>query len=289
MSTAHRPTRAQTLRGYLLLPHAVPVLVVMAATAAFALLAAGGWPGAGAMTRLLGAMLGGQVAIGAVNELVDVELDRIARPDKPIPAGLVTERGARIVAISGLVAMVVLSATFGTASLLLCTLGTSCGIAYSLWFKATIWAWAPYLVALPLLPIWVWTALAELEPTLLTAYPLGAGAVIAVQLAQSLPDVASDRAAGVRTLAVALGERRARLASWGAMAVVAVAAALGARWLSSHAAPLVIAAVIALALVGLDVALWRRDARRGVMAAFPCMAVATAALGVGWAMAVVIP
>jgi 4-hydroxybenzoate polyprenyltransferase len=287
MTTATRPSRAEVVRGYLLLPHAVPVTVVLAATAAFALVAAGGWPGAETMARLLGAMLGGQIAIGAVNELVDIELDRAGKPHKPIPAGLVTVRGAKNVVVVGLVAMVALSASFGVASLLLCALGTGCGLAYSLWFKRTIWSWVPYLVALPLLPIWVWTALDEVDPALLGIYPLGAGAVIAIQLAQSLPDVAGDRASGVRTLAVALGERNARLACWGAMALVAILAALLAPVLTDRPAIVLAASAMALALVGIDVLLWRRDPRLGIQAAFPCVAIATVALGVGWVAAMI--
>jgi 4-hydroxybenzoate polyprenyltransferase len=282
-----RATPGQVLRGYLLLPHAVPVIVVMTATAAFALIAAGGWPGTGPLARLLGAMLGGQLAIGAVNELVDVELDRAGKPHKPIPAGLVTERGAWVVAAVGVVAMLVLSATFGVPSLLLCALGTGCGIAYSLWLKRTIWSWVPYLIALPLLPIWVWTALDEVDSALLVVYPIGAGAVVAVQLAQSLPDVASDRAAGIRTLAVALGERRARLACWSAMTLVAIAAAMLAPVLTERPNFVWLAAAVALALVGLNAAIWRRHARTGVMACFPCVAVATVALGIGWVAAVI--
>ena len=131
----------------------MPVLVVMAATAAFALIAAGGWPGIGAMLRLLGAMLGAQLAIGAVNELADAELDAVAKPDKPIPAGLVSRRGAGIVTGCGVSMMATLSITFGIASFLLCAVGTLTGIVYSLWLKRTIWSWVPYLVALPLLPI----------------------------------------------------------------------------------------------------------------------------------------
>jgi 4-hydroxybenzoate polyprenyltransferase len=287
MSSTRAPTPARVLRGYLLLPHAVPVIVVIAATAAFALIASGGWPGAGPMARLLGAMLGGQVAIGAINELVDVELDRAGKPHKPIAAGIVTERGARTVTVVGLGAMAALSATFGVASLLLCALGTGCGIAYSLWFKRTIWAWVPYLIALPLLPIWVWTALDSVDPALLGVYPLGAGAVIAVQLAQSLPDIAGDRAAGVRTLAVALGARRARLACWGAMALTAAGAALLALWLTDRPGIVLAASAVALALVAFDAVLWRRDPHLGVQAAFPCVASATVLLGLAWVAAII--
>ncbi len=281
------PTRRQIVRGYLVLPHAVPVLVVMAATAIFALIAAGGWPGIGPMVRLLGAMLGAQLAIGAVNELVDVDLDRFSKPDKPLAAGLVSRRGAGMVVVVGVVLMFTLSLSFGIASLLLCALGTGTGIAYSLWFKRTIWSWIPYLVALPLLPIWVWTAMDEITAGMFAIVPIGVPAVIAVQIAQSLPDIETDRDAGVRTLAVALGTRWARRTCWGGMVLAASVAALFAVWLTDHPERAWAGAVVALGLVGLNAGLWVRNVRTGVMACFPCIATGAAVLGVAWTAALV--
>jgi len=282
-----RPSRRGVLRGYLVLPHAVPIIVVMTATAAFALIASGGWPGLGPMIRLLGAMFGGQLAIGAVNELVDADLDAIAKPDKPIPSGLVSRRAARIVAIAGTVIMAVLSATFGLAGFGLCALGTGAGIAYSFWFKRTIWSWIPYLVALPLLPIWVWTALSSVRPGMFAIYPIGAAAVVAVQIAQSLPDLEADAGSGVRTLAVALGTQSARRICWGAMLVAAMMAAMLAPKLTGNAALVWIAAAVACALIAVNAILWRRDARAGTLACFPCIASAAVALGIGWTAALV--
>jgi 4-hydroxybenzoate polyprenyltransferase len=287
MMPVSAPSRRRVIHAYLVLPHAVPVLVVMAATAAFGLIAAGGWPGTGAMFRLLGAMLGAQLAIGAVNELADAELDAVAKPDKPIPAGLVSRRGAGIMAGCGASIMASLSLTFGFASFLLCALGTLIGIAYSVWFKRTIWSWVPYLVALPLLPIWVWTALDTVPRGLWAIYPIGAAAVIAVQIAQSLPDVTVDRETDVRTLAASLGPDRACLACWAALVLAATLAALLSPWLTNQPALVVVAALLAVVLVGLDAIIWTRNHQAGVMAAFPCVAVAAAILGIGWAAALI--
>lgn len=287
MTVSQRPSFRQVVHGYLVLPHAVPIIVVMTATAAFALVAASGWPGLGQMARLLGAMFGGQIAIGAVNELVDVELDRVAKPDKPIPAGLVSEHGARIMAITGVSVMAVLSLTFGVDAFLLCALGTGAGVVYSFWFKRTIWSWIPYLVALPLLPIWVWTALREVDPGMFAIYPIGAAAVIAVQIAQSLPDVRADQESGVRTLAVALGSSRARNACWGAMILAASLAAALAPLLTTQPGRVWIAAVATYGLVGLNAFLWSRNARAGTMACFPCVAVSAGILGIGWTAALI--
>src|SRR5918997_6964625 len=100
------------------------------------------------------------------------------------------------------------SAWLGPASFALCALGTGAGLAYDLAFKRSAFSWLPYLVALPLLPTWVWTALDAFDPALLTLYPLGACATLAVHLAQALPDVPVDRAAGIGSATTLLGQRR---------------------------------------------------------------------------------
>lgn len=287
MEEPARPSARQVLRGYLVLPHAVPIIVVMTATAAFALIATRGWPGAGRMASLLGAMFGGQLAIGATNDLLDAGLDAVAKPSKPIPAGLVSRRGARMVAIGGLALMVAGSLRFSLAAFALCVLGTGAGIAYSFWFKRTIWSWIPYLVALPLLPIWVWTALSSVPAGIFAIYPIGAAAVVAVQLAQSLPDVPADRREGVRTLAVALGAGNARAVCWGAVLLAAVLAAGLAPWLTDHPARVWAAALAATGLIGLNAVIWRGDTRRGDLACFPCVATGAVVLGIGWAAALV--
>jgi 4-hydroxybenzoate polyprenyltransferase len=287
MSETLRPTRRQIIHGYLVLPHAAPIVVVMSATAAFAVVAARGWPGLGDLLCLLGAMFGGQLAVGAVNELVDAELDAVAKPGKPIPAGLVSIRGAWLVTIGGLLLMTLFSLRFSLPAFGLCALGTGCGIAYSLWFKRTIWSWVPYLVALPLLPIWVWAALDSVDSGLFAIYPIGAAAVIAVQIAQSLPDIEADRQSGVRTLAVAIGPARAHLVMWGALLLAAGLASLLAAPLTDHPARVWIGAGLSAALVGVNALIWRRNRQSGVLAAFPCVASGAAVLGIGWAAALV--
>lgn len=279
-----RRALVRTLRAYLVLPHAVPVIVVLLTTAGFALLAPDGPPPAGTLTRLLLAMLGGQVAIGAVNEVVDAELDAIAKPHKPIPAGSVSVPAALALAAIGLVAMVVFAAGFGIASLLLCALGTGAGLAYDLWGKRSLLSWLPYLVALPLLPIWVRTALSGFDARLLLLYPLGAFAVVGVHLSQALPDTDADRATGVRNLASALGERRAILLCWAATLSAPLLALALTPALSERPVWVWLAAGIVVSLVGLDAALYATRRRRGVVACFPCVAVSTAAMGLGWVL-----
>ena len=274
------------LSAYLLLPHAVPVLVVMAATLGFTLFFGDGLPPAEIATRLLLAMLGGQLAIGAVNEVVDARLDAVAKPWKPIPSGLISVRTAVAIAIGSLVMMVVMSATLGAASLALCSLGTASGLAYDLWLKRSLFSWVPYLIALPLLPVWVATALGVFNPRLLMLYPLGALAVIGVHLSQALPDVLSDRAAGIRSLSSRLGPRRTLAGCWAATLSAPLLAVIAAPLLAERPSIILVAAIAVAALVGLDAALYAIRPRTGVMACFPCVAISTVVMGLGWVIAV---
>jgi 4-hydroxybenzoate polyprenyltransferase len=279
--------RGEILRAYLVLPHAVPIMAVLAATTAFALVAAGGWPGAVNLVCLLGAMLGGQLAVGAVNELVDVELDRLSKPYKPIPAGLVSHRGARAIVLVGLVLMAAFSARFSPAAFLLCALGNGTGIAYSIWFKRTVWSWIPYIVAVPLIPIWVWTVLDAVPIRMLAIYPLAVPAVIALQLAQSTPDIDSDREAGVRTLAVELGSQWAPRVAWGCVLLPLAIAASVAAWVTEHPEWIWISCLISGGLLASNVVIWRRNPHRGAMSAFPLIAAAVVVLGIGWTLGIV--
>lgn len=284
---SRRPDRRDVLRAYLVLPHAVPIIAVLAATGAFGIVAAGGWPGVGNMFSLLGAMLGGQLAIGAVNELVDVELDHLSKPHKPIASGLVSERGAITVVALGLLMMALFSLQFSLEAFALCALGTGAGIAYSFWFKRTIWSWLPYVLAVPLIPIWVWTAFDSLPARMFAIYPVAIPAMVSLQIAQSVPDINSDRRARVRTLAVVLGEERARNLCWILAMLSLIAAAFLAPMVLAASMWTWIAGLVSLACIAGNIAIWRRDPHAGRMSCFPCIAAAIVVLGVGWTVGLV--
>jgi 4-hydroxybenzoate polyprenyltransferase len=261
-------------------------MAVMATTAAFAAIASDGLPRWRTLAELLLAMLGAQVVIGAVNELVDAETDARVKPSKPIPAGLVTRRGARVLALVAFAGMVWFAALLGWRSLALCVGGTAVGVAYSLWFKRTLLAWLPYLVALPLIPIWVFVAVAGFDARLLVLYPLGALAVVSVHLSQSLPDVAADRASGVRNVTSTLGESASFALVVCAMAASVVVAAVAAALWTDAPRWVFAAGVFVLALQAINLGVFLHRTRSGVMACFPCVAAGTGILGIGWVLAV---
>ncbi len=276
-----------TARAYLVLPHLWATLIVVGATGAFGLLASSGRPDATRFTLLILGALGGQLAVGALNEWCDREADATAKPSKPIPAGLVPASHALGITIGGLVLMVVAGGLLGPLELLVLSIANGCGLVYDLGIKRTPLSWLPYLIALPLVPIWGWLVMDGFEPRLLWLYPIGGLFIIAIHLAQVLPDIVGDRGHGERGLAVVLGERWASVTLWtaalGTTAIVGIAATLFGR----QPAAGLIAATLTGAMLLTALALYRRAPGRVLPHLFELLTTSAVILGCGWALAVV--
>lgn len=219
-----RVTALASFGGLIRLVHPFPSLLCASATAVIAALA--GAPTETA-ARLGLAMLGIQVSIGALNDLVDAPLDASQKPRKPIPSGLVAPRTAGIVAAVGAIAGIGLSAVsgLGTAVAGLACLGL--GYAYDLWLSRTALSWLPLSLALPLLPIHAWLGAVGTIPTgLLSLVPVGVLAGTGLALANGLADFDRDASVGRRAVAVTLGRRWAWVAQTLALATAAALALL---------------------------------------------------------------
>ncbi len=79
-----------------------------------------------------------------------------------------------------------------------------------------------------------------------------------------------------------LGEQRALMLCWmsvlGSVLLAVIAEMLRDAWQS----PMWLAGLIVVGLIALDVVLYHRRPRTGVMAAFPCVAASTAILALAW-------
>ena len=171
------------------------------------------------------AMLGMQFAIGVTNDIVDQELDARAKPWKPIPAGLVSQRTATAIALATGVIGLVLALLAGSIEALLWSGMLACGLAYDLRLKPTPWAWACFSIAFALLPIYAWYgAAAAMPPQWPFLITLAVLAGPALQLANGLVDLETDEAAGLQTLAVRLGRRGVLITMAVLLAVIHVAA-----------------------------------------------------------------
>lgn len=205
--------------GLVRLVHPFPSLLCASATAAIAALAGGSFE---TVVRLGVAMLGIQVSIGALNDLVDAPLDAAEKPRKPIPSGLVAPRAAWIVTVAGALAGISLSAMSGPATAVAALACLGLGYAYDLRLSRTAVSWLPLSIALPLLPIHAWLGAAGTIPAgLVTLVPIGVLGGAGLAIANGLVDVERDARGGRRAVAVALGPRVA----WAAQTIALACAA----------------------------------------------------------------
>ena len=274
-------------RAYLVLPHLWAVIIVVTATGAFGLLAAGGDPDPSRFALLLLGMLGGQLAVGALNEWCDREADAINKPWKPIPAGDISPNEALGVTAFGLVLMVVCGGLLGLPELVVLTIANGSGLVYDLGVKRTPLSWLPYLVALPLVPIWAWLAMDGFQPRLLWLYPIGGLLIVAIHLSQVITDIDGDRRQGERGLGVVLGERSTNMLLWSAAFASTLLVGIGAGWFGERPLAGMIASGVVGFLLVVALVLHSRQPARVRPHLFQLFTASAVVLGCGWAIAVV--
>jgi 4-hydroxybenzoate polyprenyltransferase len=194
--------------------HPIPSLLTTLAAVGFALIFGIGLRDA-RLWWIATIMLLVQFSISALNEWADADLDHRAGRPRPIPLGLVSPGMAVTVAVLCAVGAFLLStlASFGTVALLLVGIGLACGWAYDLRLKATPLSFLPFAVAFPLMPFWIGLLAGRPASSLLVLFLAGSPLATAIHLADAIPDRDRDRAAGLRTLAVALGRPAAEMVS----------------------------------------------------------------------------
>jgi 4-hydroxybenzoate polyprenyltransferase len=261
-----RPTLPRRLLGYLRVTHPLPSAMYVVATALLSVVAAAAarrpLDGA-ALARVLVAVGCAQIAVGSFNDYCDRALDAAeGRTDKPIVGGLITPRGAVALGVAATIVMLVAIAPLGPLPLVLGLLIEGLGLAYDFRFKGTPVSAVLFAVYFPLFPLLAWTLFGRWQPFLPWLLPFGAALGIAMNVANTLPDLDADRAAGVRGLPHLLGFRRGLLVAWGApLAVLACMVLLAVTGLvPAHGPGLWIAGAATLLVAGLSVALYRRRA-----------------------------
>lgn len=173
-----------------------------------------GWrlPG---IALLLATVLIGQLSVGWSNDAFDARLDAVsARAKKPTVAAQITAQRLWISAISALVVSVVLSllvagpigGSFHVFALAMAWL-------YNVRLSRTAWSWLPYALAFGVVPAFVSYGFNGQPPTW---WSTACFAIIGVSahLANALPDLELDEAAGRGGSAVWLGRRRSVLVCW---------------------------------------------------------------------------
>ena len=225
-----------------------------------------------------------QVSIGALNDLTDIERDRGQKPAKPLPTGVVGERSARAIVLAGLVVGLGLSWVAGPAALVVAVAGSATGYAYDLRLKATAWAWLPFAIGIPLLPVYAWVGgVGRIPPAFVVLLPLAVAAGGAIALLNGLVDVERDRAAGIETPVGRLGPRRARLVATALVGLVAIGVLGSLAWIGAGPAAWLVGTTGAV-LTGIGA--WLAGSARASLRerGWEAGAVGLALLAAGWAI-----
>lgn len=242
---------------------------------ALAALAGRGVPDATRILQLVGTMLPIQLCIGVVNDVVDLPADTIAQPYKPLVRGVVRRStAAGIGVVLGAIGLAS-AATINLATLCLGAAALAAGLSYDLGLRRTVLSWAPWWGGMAVLPLASYASAGAIPSRLLVLIPLSALIAIGLQIANALPDIGTDRAAGVRSLPVRIGVSASR---WAAPAAVGAAGVLAAALAGPlHQFGLLFLAGIAALGCGV-LAVVATRARRP----FPILAVVTAVFAVTW-------
>jgi 4-hydroxybenzoate polyprenyltransferase len=213
MQTTTKRSLKEVLLGLLLLSHPVPVLFHMVAITIFTLLAAWPHPVWSRVVFVLGAHAAMQLAISAMNDYCDRQLDATSKPGKPIPRGLITSRESLGISWLMIVLMVLLLLPLPPLAWGLSLFYLALAMAYNLGLKSTPFSGIVFALAIPLIPLYAFAGIGRNISLLAWLVPVGFFLGVALNLANSLPDLEEDAANGARTLAVTLGVKRAFLLS----------------------------------------------------------------------------
>ncbi len=232
--------------------------------------------------RLGVAMTALQFGIGATNDVVDAPRDAGHKLGKPIPAGLISQSLARATAVASFGFGLLLAIPSGAPTALLAVVVIGIGLAYDLRLKGTGWSWLPFAVGIPILPVFGWLgATGTLPPAFALLVPIAVAAGAALAIANALADVERDRAAGVSSIATALGASRAWAIQAGIIvAVVGIAIASAALFGASTNQVLLVALLGSLPICG--AALGRSGGSGRRERAWQLEAIGIAAVAVAW-------
>ncbi|MFC7236010.1 geranylgeranylglycerol-phosphate geranylgeranyltransferase [Halosegnis marinus] len=178
---------------------------------------------AGPTVRAAAAVLATVLAVGAgnaINDYFDRDIDRVNKPDRPIPRGAVSPRGALVFSLALFTAAVALALVLPLVAVAIAVVNLLALVAYTELFKGLPGvgnALVAYLGGSTFL--FGGTAVGGPLDAVFVLFVLAALATFAREVVKDVEDVAGDREEGLATLPIAYGEGTA-------LRVAAVALAL---------------------------------------------------------------
>ncbi|MCE4601406.1 MAG: geranylgeranylglycerol-phosphate geranylgeranyltransferase [Desulfurococcales archaeon] len=142
-----------------------------------------------------------------LNDIVDVEIDRVNQPNRPLVAGTISARTAWLCYLATSTAGITASLLLGPWPLVVAVLGWLVGSVYDVWGKRSgfpgnlMVAFStslPFPYAMAVAGVWT--------PTITVFWVMVFLTVLGREIAKDIADVEGDRRAGARTLPIILGE-----------------------------------------------------------------------------------
>ncbi len=219
-------TAGETVRGLLELTRPVNVVASSVLTFIGAFVAGGV---AGEPLAVAAAVAATGLAVGAgnaINDYFDREIDRVNQPDRAIPRGAVSPRGALVFSVALFAGAVAFALTLPRLALAIAGINLLALVAYTEVFKG-LPGLGNALVAYLVGSTFLFGAAAvhgdgELVPAIVL-FVLAAVATLTREIVKDVEDIEGDREEGLNTLPIAIGERRA-LAIAAVLLVAAVVA-----------------------------------------------------------------
>jgi 4-hydroxybenzoate polyprenyltransferase len=275
------------LQGWVQAAHPFPLTAVLVVTALIGVASSESDVDFGRLAFALVAMLCSQLCIGWTNDYRDRKTDAAFQPSKPVPSGLVPPAQLRLAAILAGIATLVVGVNLPAAAFGLLIVGTAAGLAYNFGLKDTPLSWLPYAVAFAALPPYVWSALDVFRDEYLWLYLVAAPLAPGVHLANVLPDLEADAAAGRHSMAVLWGRRASVVVIAICFLAPLVLVAATSLWLTYDRGLLASVCGVYGALVGLALVAYAWSLERaGAVWAFRCLVGAAVVFTAGWLAAV---
>jgi len=210
-------------RGYLELSRPVNAVAASALTFIGAFVSAGGIEAHRRVGAAVLATLFAVAAGNAINDYFDREVDAINNPERPIPRGAVSPRGARAFSILLFCGAIGVALLLPVLAIAIAAVNLLALVAYTEVFKGTPGAGnalVAYLGGSTFL--FGGAAIGNVDPVVVL-FALAALSTFTREVIKDVEDLEGDRAEGLVTLPVAIGERRALLVGTAALVVAVLA------------------------------------------------------------------